>query len=238
MEKYKLISYKAGSINVPKRINEELDKEYVEQTCEYLIFSQIDVLENAKDKNQLCDEYVKFMDNWKIPFVTYYYYGRFNCIMPDTINRPNPKLIINTKKGRCAVISQPAYGFLVLNISMLKSKNIKMDDTYPEIFYLQDLAEKCMKEGLWVSNNTFIEMDKSWELFKTHKNDGYAIDIAKFTSEKNRYNQIPRDYKPLQFFIEAFKKFVNGEEVQVAATQQHEEGTELIDITKLVEASK
>lgn len=238
MEIYKLISYKAGSINVPKRINEELDKEYIKQTCKYLIFSQEDVLELAKDKNELCNEYVKFMDNWKIPFATYYFYGRFNSIMPETINRPNPKLIINSKKGKCDVISQPAYGFLILNIEMLKSKNIKMDDTYPEIFYLQDLAEKCMKEGLWLSNNSFIDIHNSWELFKEHKNNGYAIDIAKFTSEKNRYNQIPRDYKPLQVFIEAFKKYINEDSTTIAITKQHEEGTELIDITKLVEESK
>ena len=237
MDLYKLFTYKEGTLNVPQFINTELSKEYTEQHYKYLIFAQEDVINNAKDKEQLCKAYTDFMDFWKLPFTTYAFYGRFNSVMPETANRPNPKLIIECKKGKVCVIGQPAYGFLIVNIEMLKSKNIKCDESYPEIFYLQDLAEKCYKENLWISNNNFLDINESWTLFKEHKNNGYNIDIKKFVSEKNRYNQIPRNYKPLNDFIENFKKYIN-DEASVKIEEPKQENNDLIDLSKLIEESK
>jgi hypothetical protein len=217
MNIYNLIEYEAG-INVPQLVNKYLTAEYANQEHEYLIFSQSDILAIAKDKNELCNTYINFMNAWKVPFTFYCYYGRFNSVLPDSANHPNPRLVVKTEKGKADLISQLAYGFLVLNVSMLKSKNIKLDESYPAIFYLQELAEQCYRTKLWLSNCCFFDVHESWKLFKEHKNNGYNIDIKAFNEEKERYNKQNIEYKDIREFLEIYKASIHPIQNNVAVT--------------------
>lgn len=210
MNKFKTLEYEAGKLNVPKLINENLKKEYENQTVKYLIFVQTDIIENCIDFEKTCNNYCNFLDKWNIPFSYYSYYGRFNRVLPETNNIPTAKLNFNIKGEIVDVISQLAYGFLILDVEKLKSKNILIDESYPAIFYLQDLAEKCYKEDLWISNCYFFDIHDSWNMFKNQENNGYNISMKDFSEEKNRYNKIQRIYKSAQEFIEDFKRLYNS----------------------------
>lgn len=231
METYKLITYMPGE-NIPRVANALLAREYQNQTYKYLIFSQIDIIELAYDKDELCKAYVDFLDTWKLPFGFYSYYGRFNSVLPESANKPNPRLILKTKYGKCDLISQFAYGFLIINVELFKQANIKMDETYPAIFYIQDLAEQCFQKNLWLSNCFYFDIHESWKMFKEHKNNGYNINIRDFQEEKERYNKQERKYGTLQEFLDIYKAKLHEGENQVQAVSS-ESG--IIDITKLVE---
>ena len=224
MNTYALIEYEAG-INVPQLVNKYLTTEYTNQEHEYLIFSQTDILANAIDKNELCNAYINFMNTWQVPFTFYCYYGRFNSVLPESANHPNPRLLVKTEKGKADLISQLAYGFLVLNVSMLKSKNIKLDESYPAIFYLQELAEQCYRTKLWLSNCCFFDLHESWKLFKEHKNNGYNIDIKAFNEEKERYNKQNIQYKDVRDFLEAYKAAIHPVENNIVVTSNESGAT-------------
>lgn len=211
MDNYKLITYKIGE-NVPKLVNTYLDQEYQEQNYKYLIFSQTDIIDLAINTEELCNTYVNFMDTFNVPFTFYCYYGRFNSILPESANYPNPRLIVNTSKGKADLITQLAYGFLVINVSMLKSQLIKLDETYPAIFYLQELAEQCYRKKLWLSNCCFLDVHESWKLFKEHKNNGYNIDIKAFQEEKERYNKQNIQYMQIKEFLDIYKQELHKNE--------------------------
>jgi hypothetical protein len=211
MEICKLIQYEIGKVNVPKIVNEFLDKEKENRTIQYYIFSQTDVIDNAQDPNTLGNMYVNLLTTFNMPFGYYSYYGRFNRVLPTITNTPNPVYVFNIKNTKVDVTNQLAPGFLIVDMDMLNKNNIRLDETYPEIFYLQDLAEKCFKAGLWKSNCFFFDIHESWKLFKNQNNDGRQIDIKKFTEEKNRYTEKKPEYKPVNFFIDELKKIYSTE---------------------------
>lgn len=237
MNTYKLITYDFG-INVPKLVNEYLEIEYKNQENQYLIFSQNDIINLAIDKDKLCNEYVNFMNNWEVPFSFYCYYGRFNSVLPEYANHPNPRLIIKTAKGKADLISQLAYGFLILNVSMLKSQNIKLDETYPAIYYLQDLAEQCFKTKLWLSNCNFFDIHESWKLFKEHKNNGYNINIKDFNEEKERYDKLNIKYMDLKEFLDIYKAHIHKEDNVVTINSIESGVTSQYQITNPTDIAK
>lgn len=231
MNRYKLLTYTAGE-NVPRMINNMLAAEYKDQTAQYLIFSQTDIIDLANNQSELCNAYCNFLDTWKVPFGFYSYYGRFNSVLPESANRPNPRLVLKTKYGKCDLISQFAYGFIIINVETFKNGNIKLDETYPAIFYIQDLAEQCFQKNLWLSNCYYIDIHESWKMFKEHKNNGYNINIKDFQEEKERYNKQPRNYGPIQEFLDRYKVKLHEDDNKVQV-ESNESG--IIDITKLVE---
>lgn len=238
MENYKLITYEIGK-NAPKLINEYLTKEYQEQNYKYLIFSQTDIIDLAKNPEELCNAYVNFMDTFNLPFTFYCYYGRFNSVLPESANYPNPRVIVKTDKGKADLITQMAYGFLILNVSMLKSQSIKLDETFPAIFYLQELAEQCFQKKLWLSNCCFLDMHESWKYFKEHKNNGYNIDIKAFQEEKDRYNKRNIQYSGIKEFLDIYKQELHksNNDVTISVPGNTNNTAEIIDLTKLTENS-
>lgn len=207
MNAYQLITYAPGQ-NVPVMVNEFLNKEYNNQTVDYLIFCQTDIAEMANDIKEVCEKYVEFIQITNIPFTFYSYYGRFNSVLPESANLPNPKLIIKTAAYKCDLTSQFAYGFLIINVTKFKNANIKLDESMSAIFYLQDLAEQCYQKKLWISNCYYLDIHESWKLFKEHKNNGYNIDINAYKKEKEDYNKKNIKYKNINEFIEDYKAYI------------------------------
>lgn len=232
MNTYSVISYKAKNTNVPALINQYLVKEYQIQENEVLIFIQEELLNDVLDKTKLFNEYTNFIKEWNLPFSYYFYYGKFNRVLPQTANTPNPKYEFKTSNGIISISNQLAYGLLVLNISLLKTKNILFDDSYPQLFYLQDFAEKCYKNNLWISNCFFVDIHESWKFFKEESHEYFTIDGKKFLEEKERYNKINPQYKNPNEFIEDFKKYLHPEKVTVKQ-QAVQSSPQIIDITTL-----
>ena len=148
--------------------------------------------------------------NKVVPFVFFPYYVYFNKLLPKELGKPNPKFIFNIKNNKkIDVINQPAYGFLMLDINKMKSINFNFNIEFTEIYYLQDMVEKCYQNKLWISNCFFIDRHESWKDLKKLTIDGTLVNMKKYNEEKIKYNKLNLQYLSPQIFIETFKRKYN-----------------------------
>ena len=239
MSETKLFSYKEGTVNIPKLVNQQLKIFYQQEFDGSLVFAQEDVLQMAVDKDKLVQEYGDFVQHWKIPFATYCHYGRFNSAFPNADNRANPRFRVKTSRGICQVCTQPAYGLLTLNLKLLKPKKIFLSQKYPVMLYLQELAQRCMLQDLWISNNHFLDIDQSWKLFKSRSPKAYQIDMKVFTEQRERYK---KDLNPIygsaNDFVQALKGWLERDALQELESlpkteiQKMETAYQIIDLLK------
>lgn len=195
-------------INVPKFFNEQLEKAKNVQNIDTITFIQLDLINNLKDTNKFIQEYLNLMNELDLPFTFFPYYGTFNRVMTDNLNFINPKLLINTANKKYPIVMQPIFGLLIVNVKKLESINFKFDEQLSEIFYIQDLAERCFKEKLWISNCAFVDIQNSNTYLKNEKAPTYQIDVELFKKEQQIYNKTQRNYAPLQEFVDTFKKYL------------------------------
>lgn len=195
-------------INVPKFFNEQLEKAKNVQNIDTITFIQLDLINNLKDTNKFIQEYLSLMNELDLPFIFFPYYGTFNRVMTDNLNFINPKLLINTANKKYPIVMQPIFGLLIVNVKKLESINFKFDEQLSEIFYIQDLAERCFKEKLWISNCAFVDIQNSNTYLKNEKAPTYQIDVELFKKEQQIYNKTQRNYAPLQEFVDTFKKYL------------------------------
>lgn len=205
----KIITYQQN-INIPEFFNLELNKAYKDNKQTKLTFIQTDLLSNLKNSKDFFDKYNSFMDEWDLPYAFFPYYVYFNKLLPNELGKPNPKYIFNIKnKKKVDVITQPAYGFLILNVKKMKSINFNFNIEYSEIYYLQDMVEKCYQNNLWISNCYFIDRHESWKDLKQLTIDGKLVNVKKYKEEKEKYNKLNIQYSSPQVFIESFKRKYN-----------------------------
>lgn len=205
----KIITYQQN-INIPEFFNLELNKAYKDNKQTKLTFIQTDLLSNLKNSKDFFAKYNSFMDEWDLPYAFFPYYVYFNKLLPNELGKPNPKYIFNIKnKKKVDVITQPAYGFLMLNVKKMKSINFNFNIEYSEIYYLQDMVEKCYQNNLWISNCYFIDRHESWKDLKQLTIDGKLVNVKKYNEEKEKYNKLNIQYSSPQVFIEAFKRKYN-----------------------------
>lgn len=205
----KIITYQQN-INIPEFFNLELNKAYKDNKQTKLTFIQTDLLSNLKNSKDFFDKYNSFMDEWDLPYVFFPYYVYFNKLLPNELGKPNPKYIFNIKnKKKVDVITQPVYGFLILNVKKMKSINFNFNIEYSEIYYLQDMIEKCYQNNLWISNCYFIDRHESWKDLKQLTIDGKLVNVKKYNEEKEKYNKLNIQYSSPQVFIESFKRKYN-----------------------------
>ena len=205
----KIITYQQN-INIPEFFNLELNKAYKDNKQTKLTFIQTDLLSNLKNSKDFFDKYNSFMDEWDLPYAFFPYYVYFNKLLPNELGKPNPKYIFNIKnKKKVDVITQPAYGFLILNVKKMKSINFNFNIEYSEIYYLQDMVEKCYQNNLWISNCYFIDRHESWKDLKQLTIDGKLVNVKKYNEEKEKYNKLNIQYSSPQVFIETFKRKYN-----------------------------
>ena len=205
----KIITYQQN-INIPEFFNLELNKAYKDNKQTKLTFIQTDLLSNLKNSKDFFDKYNSFIDEWDLPYAFFPYYVYFNKLLPNELGKPNPKYIFNIKnKKKVDVITQPAYGFLILNVKKMKSINFNFNIEYSEIYYLQDMVEKCYQNNLWISNCYFIDRHESWKDLKQLTIDGKLVNVKKYNEEKEKYNKLNIQYSSPQVFIESFKRKYN-----------------------------
>lgn len=205
----KIITYQQN-INIPEFFNLELNKAYKDNKQTKLTFIQTDLLSNLKNSKDFFDKYNSFMDEWDLPYAFFPYYVYFNKLLPNELGKPNPKYIFNIKNKKTVdVITQPAYGFLILNVKKMKSINFNFNIEYSEIYYLQDMVEKCYQNNLWISNCYFIDRHESWKDLKQLTIDGKLVNVKKYNEEKEKYNKLNIQYSSPQVFIESFKRKYN-----------------------------
>lgn len=192
----------------------------------YLVLLNEDLAKNLKDKNKFIDDYLNFAENYNLPYTFYPYYGNFNKVMLQiSPGIPHPFFNITFEKRnneKINIVHQIAPGCLVLNINKLKSINFKFDTTYPSLFYLQDLVEKCYRAKLWISNCWYFDRFESWKDIKENTLDVlFPINQKNFQDEQKRYFEINKDckYKDPNQIIEDIKKWINGEEIPVETSQ-------------------
>lgn len=211
----KIVTYNPTQIiekglSIPAYFNQELQIAYKNEKLTSIIFIQQDLQDNLKDFNKFVNDYKQFMIEYNIPYVFFPYYIYFNKILPELIGKPNPKLDITIKKLKhINVVCAPAYGFLMLDLNKLKSINFKFDETLTELFWLQDLVEKCYQNKLWISNCCFIDRYQSWLDLKELTIKGYYINSEKYKIEKQKYDEKKIQYHGVQDFLNAFKQKYN-----------------------------
>lgn len=196
-------------------------KEDINETS-YLVLLYEDLAANLKDKNKFIDDYIAFAEEFQLPFTFYPYYNSFNKAMIKCSNGiPHPIFeTILQKKNNMVVnfVHQISPGCIILNLNKLKTIDFKFDQNYPSIFYLQDLAEKCYRAKLWISNCWYLDRFESW---KDVKNESFEckfnINVKNFQDEQKKYFEVNKDckFKDAQPFIEDVKKWLNGEEIPV-----------------------
>lgn len=206
----KIVTYDVinKQMNVPKFFNEQLEKIGTNENIDTITFIQIDLLNNLNEANKFIQAYLDLMQELDLPFTFFPYYSTFNRVLTDSLNFVNPKLMINANGKQYPVVIQPVYGLLILDVKKIKSINFKFDQAYPEIFYLQDLVEKCFQEKLWISNCAFIDICNSNSYLKDQKAKTYQINVQNFKKQQEEYNKIQRKYAPLQEFVDTFKKYL------------------------------
>ena len=209
----KIITYHPHNLkgkSIPEFFNLELNKIYNNNEYDTITFIQTDLLFNLKDSNLFFNDYQTFMKEWDLPFVFFPYYVYFNKLLPKELGKPNPKFIFNIKNNKkIDVINQPAYGFLMLDINKMKSINFNFNIEFTEIYYLQDMVEKCYQNKLWISNCFFIDRHESWKDLKKLTIDGTLVNMKKYNEEKIKYNKLNLQYLSPQIFIETFKRKYN-----------------------------
>lgn len=193
------------NFNVPAHINKVLNKESTNNN-KYAFFLQNDIFANLIDKDKIFVEYVEFMKKWDLPYVMFPYYIHMNSVLPDLNNIPNPTLRLTINGNTTDVLNYPAYGFLGIDIQKLKNINFTFKETYPVMFYLQDLMEECYTNNLTLSNCCYLDIPHSNKFFKMHSTDGYHADINKFNEEKQVYHKTEYKYVTMNEFVEKFSK--------------------------------
>lgn len=188
----------------------------------YLILINEDLEKKLKNKDQFIDDYIAHAEEFNLPYTFFPYYGTFNKVMLQIspgIPHPIFEFTLEKKDNKVVnIVHQIAPGCLVLNANKLKSINFKFDQNYPSIFYLQDLAERCYRAKLWISNCWYIDRLNSWKdinnLDSTQIN---PINPKNFQTEQKKYFETNKDckFKEAQPFVEDLKKWLNGEDVLV-----------------------
>ena len=196
--------------NVPAFYNKELEAAYQNDKIEYITFIQDDLYDNCKNPQQFINDYKDFLVKWNLPYVFFPYYIYFNKLLPEEVALPNPRLLLNIKNvQKVNVVCMIAYGFLVVDVKKLKSINFKFNEQYTELFWLQDLAEQCFKNNLWVSNCCFLDRVESWKDLKVVTLTGHYTNNDKFNKEKAEYEKQGIKYHGIQDFINLFKMRYN-----------------------------
>ena len=207
----KIITYIPQEIiktqSIPKYFNSELEKAYKNDKIDNLIFIQKDIQDNIIDFNKFIESYNQLMLEYDLPYSFYPYYIYFNRLLPNVLNKPNPKLNITIKKVKnIQVVCVPAYGFLMLNVKKLKSINFKFDENLTELYWLQDMIQKCYEQKLWLSNCCFLDVTESWKMLKDYRNiNGFYINGETYKKEKENYEKLQIKYHSIQEFLDIFK---------------------------------
>jgi hypothetical protein len=209
----KIIVYNPKNIKeetIPAYLNTELKKAYANTKLSYITFIFEDLSKTLKDQNLFATKYKDFMKEWNLPYVFFPYYVYFNKMLPNTLQRPNPKLKVNIKgKSPINVITAPAYGFLMLDVKRLKSINFEFNENYTELYYIQDLIQKCYENKFWISNCCFIDRFNSYEDLKELTLEGLTINSEKFNKEKAEYDKQGFKYQSVQEFLNDLKGTYN-----------------------------
>lgn len=205
----KIINYDIFKLNmsVPAFFNSNLKDAYKNDKITYITFIQSDLLENIVDLNNFIESYINFIKEWSLPYCFFPYYTYFNRILPNSLAIPNPKFelsIDETKKIH--IITSPAIGFLILDLSKLKKINFMFNESYTELFYLQDLIQKCYEQKLWISNCCFLDRYESWKDLKQNIVGKFLLNSEKFNKEKTEYNKLNFSYHTSQEFFKVFKE--------------------------------
>lgn len=192
----------------------------------YLILLNEDLQKKLKNKDQFINNYITHAEEFDLPYTFFPYYGAFNKVMLQiTPGIPHPvfELTLEEKGGGVInLVHQIAPGCLILNVNKLKKINFKFDQNFPSIFYLQDLVEKCYRAKLWISNCWYVDRLNSWkEVNDLDSTQIHPVNPKNFQQEQKRYFE-GKDYKykEAQQFINDFKKWLKGEQIQIETQPQ------------------
>lgn len=204
----KIITYDPNKldISVPAYYNKILAETYKNEKVKYLTFIQADLAEQCKDFSKFISNYLDFLTEWNLPYIFFPYYLYFNKMLPNILGKPNPKLEVIAGDKKLNVVMSPAYGFLMLDVKKLKDINFSFNESYTELFYLQDLIQTCYEKDLWISNCCFLDRYQSWEDLKELSLTGYTINSLKFNAEKTEYEKRSVEYKSPNEFLVTFKE--------------------------------
>lgn len=207
----KVITYYPTELNgksVPQFFNEELEKAYANEKLSTITFIQTDLQSQLKDFNQFVSSYKEFLFEWNLPYVFFPYYVYFNKTLPQYLAKPMPKLeiFIKNKNAKINMVIAPAYGFLMLDLKKLKSINFKFNEEFTELYYLQDLSQKCFDNKLWVSNCCYIDRYESFKDLKELTLNGYMTNSEKYNKEREIYEKYGYSYHDIQTFLNIFKE--------------------------------
>ncbi len=203
----KIISYDPDTIkDYSKFLNDALESTKDEK---YLMFVFNQIINAAKDKEEVAKKYEELLETMNLPFAFFPYYLHFNKILPALIAKPSPRIIGKTKNGFVFdVVQEPTFGLLAVNAQMLRDNGITFDDKFKTSFYIQDLIVKCFEKNLYFSASYFIDVHSSYELFNDDFRNGYKIDVKKFNDEKQEFFKIHnKNYSELiNGYVEKLKK--------------------------------
>lgn len=211
----KIIPYTPQEIlktqSIPQYFNKELEKAYANKKIDNIVFVQTDIQNNIIDFNKFVDSYTQLMTEYDLPYSFFPYYIYFNRLLPNILNTPNPKLNITIKKVKnVQVVCVPAYGFLILDVKKLKNINFKFNEELSELYWLQDMIQKCYEQKLWLSNCCFLDVPESWKMLKDYHNiSGFYINGEKYKKEKENYEKQQIKYHNIQEFLNIFKEKFN-----------------------------
>lgn len=193
---------------IPELYNEELEAAIKNDKITYLTFMYADLADKLNDQTEFINNYRLFMEEWDLPYTFFPYYAYFNKIFPSTAAIPNPRLKIKLKTADKYInaVGSPAYGFLIINVKKLNGINFRFNEKYPNLYYLQDLIQKCFENQLWISNVCFIDRFESWKDLKNNDITGFYLDTTKFKEEKTEYDKQQIQYHSINDFINIFKE--------------------------------
>ncbi len=205
----KIITYdpeKLNGLTTPELFNKELKIASENDKITHITFIQTDIFNNCKNPEKFINDYKDFMTEWDLPYIFFPYYVYFNKLLPAELGKPNPKLELNIKKiKKINVVCVPAYGFLILNLEKIRSINFTFNTEYSELYYIQDLIQKCFEHNLWISNCCFLDRFESWNDLKEITTNGHYVDQEKFNKEKSVYDAKQIQYHGVQEFLNLFK---------------------------------
>lgn len=207
----KIVTYYPTELNeqsVPQFFNKELESAYNNEKLTTLTFIQTDLYKQLKDVNQFITNYKEFIAEWNLPFVFFPYYAYFNKNIPQYLATPTPKLeiFLKNKNSKINMVVAPAYGFLMLDLQKLKSINFKFNEQYTELYYLQDLSQKCFENKLWISNCCYLDRFESWKDLTELTINGYMLNSERYNKEKEIYDKQQIQYHDIQTFLNIFKE--------------------------------
>lgn len=181
-----IIKYDPKTIeNVASFLNNEIDKNANEK---YIMFIFNDIHDKVININDFYNKYVNLIETFDLPFAFYPYYIHFNKALKNSLSIKSPKMKISiNKKYMCDIVNQMAYGMIIINLEKIKSINFKFDEQFKLCFYLQDLAEKCYQNKLYISASSFLDVPDSFNLVTDSFKNGHFIDTSKFAEEKTKF---------------------------------------------------